>query len=162
MNWPRFSKIACWTPVSQLEFEVQHVRDTLYAAHENCYLIAVPHNQRLQKIGDTRFATCLLWAESQGAALRAGLKEIENDRVVAAATPPMEMLLRRDCTTYGPILEFLKLKHGNYMETANYRISDGAQVHRVIDTEIFEFYFRSPSEDWNERPYAILRRLKEG
>ena len=91
MNWSRLIKIPCWTPVLELGFDVRLVRETLYQIEENCYLIAVPHNERLELSAETNFATCLLWAEGNGAALRAALKEIENDHVVTRATPPLKV-----------------------------------------------------------------------
>jgi len=161
MNWARTIEIPRWTPVRQLGIKVSKIRDILFRVESDCYLIAVQHNEKLEMFPDLHFVTSVLWAESEGAALRAALREIENDRIVVGATPPPEMLLVSDRMTYGQIIDVLKSrKHGEYIEHASYRIArDGAFIHRIVDTHLFEFYFRALTEDKNERPYAILRRL---
>ena len=146
-----------------LEFEVRHVRNTLYQVEESCYLIAVSHDEQLQVFDDTKFVTCLLWAEGEGAALRSTLQEIENDRIIPAKKPPREMLLPNGSATYGAIIGTLKSnQRRQVMEVASYRIArDGAFIHRAIHAPKLDFYFRGLTEESSERPYAILRYLRD-
>ncbi len=161
MQWSQLINIPRWTQVSELGFGVYPVRDTLFQVRVNCYLIAVPHNQQLQTFAGANFVTGLLWAESEGAALRAALKEIEVDHRIVGVAPPRELLLAEHCLTYGEVINFLKsTNEESYTEVAAYRVGDGAFVHREIHAPKLHFYFRHLNEERDENPYAILRQLQ--
>jgi len=86
--------------------------------------------------------------------------EIEADEY-AEVQPPAEMLLRGGPVTYGEILRELKRsERETFREWADYRVAtDGAFVQRVVNTPPQSFCFRRPTEDHNERCYAIQHRL---
>src|SRR5438874_557492 len=104
MKWTRLIQIKRWTLLTQAGLEISNLKDTLYRVDANSYLIAVPYDEGLQTHGDLRFVTSVLWAESEGAARRASLMEIENDQIDRSAVPPQEMLLPDAANRYGDIL----------------------------------------------------------
>lgn len=163
MNWRKLIKIRCWTPLDLIGFDAAQVRDTLYRLEPRAFLIAVPHNKSLEAVGNTKFVTSAMWAESEGAALRAALMDIRSDEIVGGLNIPPEMLLPGSPKTYGDIIDVLKFNSpGSYMEYANYSIAQGrAFTHRVIDAKNLKFFFRGRANDVDEAPYAVLRRLPD-
>ena len=122
------------------------------------------NRERTQRTGETRFITLLLRAETEGAALRAALMELESDEAASCAKPPGELLLPCGALAYGDIRAALRSgKHGLFSEAANYRIArDGAFIHRVVRTPKPRILLSSVTEQFGETPYAIHRRLQCG
>jgi hypothetical protein len=159
--WRNLIRLRRWTSIHEIGYGSQQVRDFLFRIQRNCYVTAVDHDARFNP-SHSRLITSLLWAESEGAALRAALMDIEADEPTSGVEIPTEMLFHQELTSYGSIKEALKTRiDGTLLEHADYRIAiDGAFVHRVLSSRTFEFYFRSVAEKPNEIPYAIKRRLK--
>src|SRR5262245_1454062 len=111
MNWSALIRIRRWTPLEQTDLEVVQIRDVLFRLDYNCYAIVVEHDASYQS--DSRRIISLLWAESEGAARRAMLMEIETDEIRQGERIPREMLLPGAHTTYGSIISGFKAgKHG--------------------------------------------------
>lgn len=96
-----------------------------------------------------------------GGPLRAALMHVEDDEGTVGL-PPNELLPEgSDNGSYGVFLRMLKSTTRILQETAVYRIaSDGAFVHRQIETEEQIFFFRSPASDLDETPYASLWKYR--
>lgn len=91
-------------------------------------------------------------------------RSIVRSRVIGgySATIPKVFLPEKSGSTYGDILKTLKLENPKVLqETASYRIAtDGDFVHRMIETEGVSFFFRNRKLHNNEKPYAIVRNLR--
>lgn len=162
MIWSSLTKLPCWSSIHALNEKPIQVKDELFRLGRNCYFIAVSHDASLGA-SHVRRITMALWAESEGAALRATLMDIEADVVATGVAIPRQMLLPGAPITYGTIVDALvSASRNSWAESAAYRIArDGAFVHRVIHAHPFEFYFRCSQKSRLEVPYAILRRLQE-
>ncbi len=162
MNWSKLLTVRCWTPIETLEIKSVLVAGNLFRVSDNCYLTAVGHNAQL-KTSRSPLVTIAIWAESEGAARRACLGEIEADVARTGLSIPEQILLPGKPATYGEIVATLyNARNGTFIESAVYRIaSDGAFIHRVLHVGRREFCFRSLKEHKDEIPYAILRRLEK-
>lgn len=161
-EWSRLTRIPCWTPLARIGCESHQLKDALFRIGPNCYVTAGEYDADLSPSPSRRVGS-LLWAESDGAALRAVNMEIEADALCPGGKIPSEMLLPGRPRTYGEILSAFRTgRHGSFMEHADYRIArDGAFIHRALDGPDFVFYFRSLVEKPSEIPYAIMRRLDD-
>ena len=135
--------------------------DGLAMISDSAFFYVVPYDRQLVEAPDMAYITCLLWAQSPGAALRAMEMQLERDDGSIRYDPPVELLLSPDSVTYHGILQHARSQVGNsVMEHAGYRATDGAFIHRTISVgSQFKFYFRGRAERDDERPYAI--RYKE-
>ncbi|SCZ33479.1 MULTISPECIES: hypothetical protein [unclassified Pseudomonas] len=99
----------------------------------------------------------LYWACSEPAFRRAYYRDVENDDM-AVRSPPSELLPRGAGETYGEIKKALSsLGSDKFMEYASYRVmSDGAFVHKSLESSLAVYYFRLPDIVDDELPYAIL------
>lgn len=124
-------------------------------------MVAVPHNGRFDRNDAGPFVTALLWAETDGAAKRAKLMEIEADDPGAASSAPRD-LLPGPATTYGDIARTLEQQGRAFQEYAEYRVArDGAFIHRTIEAAPYAFFFRKLEHDDSDRCYAIRFTLAE-
>lgn len=136
---------------------------SIYRVGAGMYLNISPFRPgSLEKDPSGPFVTGIVLAAGDGAARRALLMDIESDEgetmsVLADFLPSSGVA----SVTYGEILRGLKNdKPRACQEKAAYRIaSDGRFIHRMIETERFSFFFRSPEHDDSEAPYAIIRKL---
>jgi hypothetical protein len=163
MDWSEVIRIPKWTPISKLDCDLMILDDYFYKLAENQYCLSAPYNSMsLVEAPGGPFLTSFLWACSEGAARRVYLNNIESDDKVEIS-PPVEILPYPDSNTYGGILKGLeKIGSKSVMEHAAYRImSDGAFIHRIIESEIAAYFFRSPKYDDREVPYAIQWNLVE-
>ena len=160
LNWNRLKELRCWTPLVQVSPSAERLGDGLFRLDPTQYVIAVPYNEQFERTDRAPFVTILLWAETDGAAKRAKLMDIEADEK-SHVTPPAELLLPGQSVAYGDIVKELRRgQHGTYQETASYRIAkDGAFVDRNIATPILSFHFRKREDDPTDRCYAIQYRL---
>lgn len=163
MDWSEMIRTPKWTPISKLNCELIILNDNFYKISENQYCLSAPYNSMsLVETPGGPFLTSFLWACSEGAARRAYLNNIESDDKVTVY-PPSQILPYPDSKTYVSILKGLKqIGLKSVMEHGAYRImSDGAFIHRVIESKIASYFFRSPKHDDREVPYAILWNLVE-
>ncbi|MDR6234571.1 hypothetical protein [Pseudomonas oryzihabitans] len=99
----------------------------------------------------------VFWACSESSFRRAYFRDVENDDM-AKSPPPVELIPSGADADYISIRNALKaLDFKNFSEYASYRVmSDGAFVHKCLETQKFVYYFRSPEIVECEPPYAIL------
>ncbi|POA33810.1 MULTISPECIES: hypothetical protein [unclassified Pseudomonas] len=102
----------------------------------------------------------LYWACSEPAFRRAYYRDIENDDM-AVCRPPSELLPMGAGATYSQIKNALgSLGSDKFMEYASYRVmSDGAFVHKSLESSSAVYYFRLHDIVDDELPYAILWKL---
>ena len=162
IDWEALKAIPCWTPLSSLEIEgVMPIADNLYCIGPEAYIFA--HNDILRETKKRGpYMTILLWADSDGAAKRAMLMDIESDKGSTGLLPPPEMLYAKNCITYGELKNHLK-KIGiltPYIQTAGYRIArDGAFVASSVSPNNWEFMYRNLKVKPSDTPFAIQFRL---
>lgn len=161
MLWKELISIPKWTALGQLPFRSSHLGRNLYAIDTNQYCLVTPYANKtfVVKPGGP-FVSALLWACGDGAALRAVAGEVEKDEKILVSVPS-ELLPAEAASSYHTILCGLKSKHWQGIsEFAAYRIStDGAFIHRVIDSNLASYCFRSLEKYKDELPYAILWKL---
>jgi hypothetical protein len=160
VNWNGLKELRCWTPLAEVSQSAERLGDLLFCIGPAQYVIAVPHNEQFDRTEKAPFVTILLWAETDGAARRAKLMDVEADEKGHVA-PPAELLLPGQSVAYGDIVKELRRgQHGTYQETASYRIAkDGAFVDRNIATPVLTFHFRKREDDPTDPCYAIQYRL---
>jgi hypothetical protein len=161
MKWSELLKIPKWTPIDKSGLDLSEIEEDFYKISENQYCLSASYSSMsLEETPGGPFITAFLWACSEGAAKRAYLNEIESDDQVNIS-PPSDILPSPDKKTYKEILKGLKeLGCKSVMEHSGYRIvSDGAFIHRVIESEIAAFFFRKPEHNASEIPYAIQWNL---
>jgi hypothetical protein len=157
--WKELKALRCWTPLRQVSQSAIPVRDVLYKICDGQYLLAVSHNERFERDEKGPFVTGLLWAETDGAAKRATLMEIEADDSRDASSPP-EDLVPEGARSYGEIVKALKRQGQSVQEYAEYRVAtDGAFVHRTIEAGAQSFFFRKVEHDDFDPCYAIRYTL---
>jgi hypothetical protein len=161
IDWKRAKAIRCWTPIEEAVSTVIAVEDKLFQIGPTQYVICTPYREDLVSVPGGHFVTVLYWATSEGAARRAVLHQIERDDR-QAGMPPAELIPSPDATSYGEILDKLRLGAVPFRESASYRIAtDGAFIDRRISTQTQSFHFRGRDDDDGETCYAIEYRLQE-
>lgn len=161
MNWNELVSLEESISISILDMSLEELDESLFKISVTKYLIISPYRgNHLEQMEGGPFLTALLWACSDGAALRAYNMMIERDDMVTAMPPPI-LLPAEDANTYSAILTCLKERDLKaIIESATYRIvGDGSFVHRSIECELASYYFRSSAHDDQEEPYAILWKL---
>mgnify|MGYP007034366735 CR=1 FL=1 len=144
-----------WTALDALGDTVSCVSDVLFRLGRDEYLVCVPHDRDLRRIEGKRFVTTVMWAETEGAARRAQLMDIESDER-GDVLPPPALLLSEGASSYGSIVDCLQSIGARFQESASYRIgSDGAFIHRSIIAPPRTFHFRNRDDDDKDRCYAI-------
>lgn len=134
---------------------------SIYKISDGIYLNLSPFRpDSLEKDPAGPFITGVTWAASDGAARRALLMNIESDDGSIGSAPD-DILDGVDASGYEAVLFSLQSKKSRTcQEKAAYRIaSDGKFIHRMIETESFAFFFRSPENLGLEPPYAMIKKL---
>lgn len=159
MTWKDLKALRCWTPLSEVTHSATPLGSGLYGIGQGQYLIAVPHNDRFERNERGPFVTAVLWAETNGAAKRAKLMQIETDDSQGPSPTPDD-LLPEHARTYGEIVAVLKRRGEEFQEYAEYRVAtDGAFVHRTIEAFPYSFFFRKVEHDASDSCYAIQYTL---
>jgi hypothetical protein len=159
MSWKYLKALRCWTPLSEMTDSATPLGNGLYGIGQGQYLIAVPHNERMERDEKGPFVTGLLWAETDGAAKRAKQMEVEADDSRHTSSPPAD-LLPGNARSYGEIIAALKRQGQSFQEYAEYRVAtDGAFVHRTVETGLYSFFFRKVEHDDLDPCYAIQYTL---
>jgi hypothetical protein len=127
------------------------ITEDLYQLSESQFAITTDADGELRLVS-------LLWAPSAGSARRAFDYRIELDDH-ASGRPPPALLPAGASASYQSILGALQMSQSSLLQTASYRImSDGAFIHRSIDSPQAQYLFRS-RENIDDEPYAILWKL---
>lgn len=158
ISWELLCSVKSGVTIETLGQDVAVLDDDVYKLSESQYCLAeIPFNSS----DNIPRVISMFWACSERAFRRAYFKEVEGDDLVIC-NPPNELLPPKSEPTYRQILDGLKASGAKgLMEYASYRVmSDGAFVHRSIESGSAAYYFRSPDFDDNELPYAILWKMK--
>lgn len=161
ISWTKMKEISKGTSIKKIGVLTEKIGENLYKISDEQYLMA---NSLRHLPGEGKpegpFIMSILWASSDGSARRAYFHDIEHDDG-AILPPPPELLPHPAASRCGEIVEKLEEMGLSTTEEADYRvIPDGAFVHRVIDSEIAKYYFRSRKSMDDEPPFAIQWRLK--
>ena len=156
-SWELLCGVKSGAAIDMLGQDVALLDDDIYKISESQYCLAeIPLNSpdNILRI------ISMYWACSEKSFRRALFKEIEGDDLVIC-DPPSELLPPKSASTYRQILDGLRAVGAKgVMEYALYRVmSDGAFVHRCIESDSAAYYFRSPDFVDDESPYAILWKL---
>lgn len=139
--------------------ESNFVSSNIYKYKDNFYFIVSNFIEEKNAYGDDFYIRSYFWAESDFAARRAFSDDIEN---FSKSSNDLNKILISNLSDfrYSEILKWIKksLKI-SFTESASYRISDGAFVHKKIETKMHTFYFLNRDVSDEERPYAILFKL---
>lgn len=133
------------------------MEDGVYKISENQYFLA----DAFFDVGKEKLSLIsLYWACSEPAFRRAYYRDVENDDMVVCQ-PPSELLPIGAGMTYSQIKKALiSVGSDKFMEHASYRVmSDGAFVHKSLESLSAVYYFRLHDIIDDELPYAILWKL---
>jgi hypothetical protein len=158
MDWSYLGQIVGFPRLDVFAPHTSLVARGLFRLGEDVYLYTVPHDHRLRNASNgARFVSMVLWAETEGAARRALLGEVEADLRDGTRRPPGELLPAGAAGMYGDIRAALRAEKQEMREFAEYRIAtDGVFLHRVIQSESTLYYFRNDESDETERPFAVV------
>jgi len=157
--WPELLRLRRWTLLSRSGFSVNQVEDVLFRLHDSAFLVCASYDAQLVPLANDLTITAVVWAESEGAARRAVLQQLEADER-RDSHPPAGILLRPGLERYGEIKEAGRTgSFGNMLEAASYRGRDGLFIDRRINFPTWTFHFRGPEDDEGECCYAVQVRL---
>lgn len=159
-GWPELLRLRLWTPLSEVDLHTLAISENVRKIKPTQYVFVVDSDLH----GDetrTPYITMIMWAGSDGAALRAADGDLEADtKSVPDVEVPRILLPDRAFPEYESILKGLKTSGEDVLESGEYRIaSDGAFIQRVIRGRRGTYCFRSPEDDATEKPFAILITL---
>lgn len=143
--------------VSVREPRVLALEDGVYKISDDQYILA---DAFLDEGNEKHRLVSVYWASSEPGFRRAYSMDIENDDL-AVRPPPTELLPVGADGTYAQIKN--ALAEGSYMECASYRVmTDGAFIHKSLDSASASYYFRSPEILSDELPFAIVWKCFSG
>ena len=158
--WTDILNIPAWTPLSATGISTERLSENLRKVCDQTYLLVVDTDQQGHSV-DGPYVTSAVWAETDGAALRAVDGDLEADTQIENKIIPVSVLVPSGATpTYSSILAALRDLDGGVIEAGEYRIAtDGAFLHKVIRGRRRTYYFRERRISRSERPFAIACRL---
>jgi hypothetical protein len=152
MTWSELKRYI-GKPISTLPQKPEAVTESILRLGP-AYLFTIPDFVDLSPSNEP-IISLVIWAPSVGAVKRAFERAIEEDDA-SVAEPPQEMLLVPNANTWAKILAEGKSQNIKFLESGSYRImTDGAFIHKQLESRHYRAYFRSPTIDANELPYAI-------
>ena len=159
--WLELLGLRMWSPLSESGFETIPLSERLRKVAVGQYLLVVEADLA-GRTADGPFVTKIVWAEGDGAALRAIDMRKESDEVLDDAIPPRLFLPEGAEPSYGAIVNRLREIGVEFLESDEYRIgSDGAFVQKVIHAGQVDYCFRGPDFDVSEKLYSIVHRLMQ-
>lgn len=156
-EWSSLCKSKVGDVVDVREQCVLTMEDGAYKVSDDQYFLAEAFSDE----GEEKLRLlALYWACSEPAFRRAYYRDVESDDM-AVCQPPPALLPVGTAVTYGQIKNALSsLGSGKFMEYASYRVmSDGAFVHKGLESSLAVYYFRLHDVVDDELPYAILWKL---
>lgn len=154
-DWSLLCKLGVGSIVDMLEGGIA-LEDGVYKISDSKYVLA---DNFFENGKEKIKLVSLFWACSEPAFRRAYFRDVENDDL-AKCLPPVELLPSGSGMNYGSIRSVLSsLESDQFLEYASYRVmSDGAFVHKSLESRKAIYYFRSSDIIGDELPYAILWR----
>jgi hypothetical protein len=160
-SWQDLLDLRTWTPLRQTGIETTRLSENVRRVSRGKYLVVVESDLSGDVAGGP-YVTMVAWAETDGAALRAVDAALERDAEPDHdQMPPPELLPEPTASGYATILSALKRRGESVLESGEYRIAtDGAFLHKVIRATAATYYFRSPVEIGDEKPFAVTHRIR--
>ena len=159
-TWDDLVGLNSWTLLSKSGIAAQPLGGSLFKIDDGKYIVCVPYDARMAPLADDYSITIVVWAETDGAARRAVLQDLEAD-VRESTLPPHAMTLN-GCVRYGDLAAAAKAGGlGSVLESASYRFSDGKFSDRRITLPVWTFHFRGQRNNAQEKVYAVQRRLPD-
>ncbi|MGY3325875.1 hypothetical protein [Pseudomonas sp. TE3911] len=156
IQWPRLLRFKQDDVLDIPEGSRSLIDEGVYSISDTQYCLADVINENGQ---DTLRVLSFYWAASQGAFRRACFREVESDDM-ALGYPPEVLIPERSGATYSQIKQALTAM-GDVMEHASYRImSDGAFIHKSLESASVVYHFRSLDSLDDELPYAIVWKCR--
>jgi hypothetical protein len=161
VTWDEVLALPAWPSLSAIAPHAVLMKANLMKAGAHQYVVVASYDRELREGSpQAPFVTSAIWAPSDGAALRCGLQEVqEDDATSLSVEPPMELVPFGQIPTYAKITEAARTgRYGVYLEHAEYRVttSGGAEfVHKVVEVGRIGYCFRSSTKRDRELPYAV-------
>lgn len=159
-RWEEMLRLRVWTPLLATALTAKYLSANVRKVGDQRYLFVVDSDAT----GDDKaspYITMVMWAETDGAALRAADGTLEADVELPLAIPAPILLPQGSSPEYGSILDGLRRRGENVLESAEYRIaSDGAFLHKAIQGDRGSYLFRRTDIVASEKPFAITLRLR--
>jgi hypothetical protein len=157
--WDEVVRLPVWTPLSATAIIAEDLSENVKKIGAQKYLFVVD-SDRSGNEENAPYITMAIWAETDGAALRAADGALEADVELRHATPVAILLPPGSIPEYCSILAGLRRRRENVLESAEYRIAtDGAFLHKVIRGDKGSYFFRRNDIVASEKPFAITYRL---
>ncbi|MFL6247284.1 MAG: hypothetical protein ACJ74H_14730 [Thermoanaerobaculia bacterium] len=142
MPWDELLRLPLWTPLSATASAAEDLSENVKKIGEQKYLFVVDSDLSGHE-ENAPYITMAIWAETDGAALRAADGALEVDVELPHATPAAVLLPPGSIPEYRSILAGLRRRRDNVLESAEYRIAiDGAFLHKVIRGDKGSYFFR--------------------
>lgn len=156
IQWSVLRALEAGSEIDVLEQGLSLIEEGVYKVSDTQYCLADIHIES----GQTRLAlVSFFWTVSEAAFRRAYSFDIEADDF-AICVPPADLLPGGAARTYGQIKRALAAV-GMVMEHASYRVmSDGAFIHRSLESADASYHFRSRDDVDDEPPYAIVWKCR--
>lgn len=157
-DWPLLYKLIIGDSVDVMD-RATALEDGVYKISDSKYFLA---DNLFEDGKETIQLVSFFWACSEPAFRRAYFRDIENDDM-EKCPPPAQLLPPGAGVNYSSIRSSLRsLDPDHFAEHASYRVmSDGAFIHKSLESLRAIYYFRSPKIIESEMPYAILLRYVE-
>ena len=157
--WPELLALPPWVRLSEATVRARPLVDVLFKVEDGKYLLCVPYDAQIKPLENDYSIAAILWAETDGAAKRAVLQQLEAD-VRGNATPPSEILLPGGPVQYDEVVREAKSgAHGSLLESAIYRVGDGLFIDRTIALPRWTFHYRGRRSKGDEPCYAVEYRF---
>ena len=156
IQWSVIRALEAGSDVDALEQGLSLIDEGVYRTSDTQYCLADIHIESGQ---ERLVLVSFFWTVSAAAFRRAYLFDIDADDF-AIGVPPVELLPDGTAPTYGQIKRALAAV-GMVMKHASYRVmSDGAFIHRSLESADASYHFRSRDDVDDEPPYAIVWKCR--
>lgn len=158
-EWPELLALPPWVRLSEAGLVANPLADVLFKLEDGKYLMCVPYDAEMKPLENDYSITAILWAETDGAAKRSVLQQLEAD-ARGDATPPAEILLPERAMRYDDVVRVARLgAYGSVLESATYRVGDGQFIDRTIALPRWTFHYRGRHLKGDESCYAVECRF---
>jgi hypothetical protein len=159
-NWAAELATKPWTPLRQAHPNAVLIRGHLFRIGQDAYVLVSERDSELRvNQPGAPFVIALLWAESEGAAVRAALRDVTADACVSDNVPPSLLLPEGTARTYSELRKLgRKGTFGRVLEHADYWVDGAGEGHfanKIIQVGKISYYFRSPEDIAEEFTFAI-------
>jgi len=158
--WKLLSRVSALVPLGELGMPAMLLSRGLYRLNHGYYTMTRLRNVRSDRHESGPLLTKLCWAPSDGAARRAVLNEVDADDGAQGKIPP-SITAGWVADTYGDLLARGRASASSIVaESAAYAGTPRSRfVHKIVQVDSLEFFFRTMTFDDMERPYAVAWRI---